>query len=92
MAKERQECPHDVMDKYVTAQKAGGYLACEKCLTDKEMSRPGLVPGWKERLKKKNLKAEQFQANLAAAGRKMQMTDPDAAPDPVAASDCLNNS
>jgi len=88
----KNECPHDVMEKYVTAQRPGGYLACEKCLTDKEMSRPELVPGWKQRLADRHRKATQFRASLAAAAeRKMQRTDPDDAPIPAAASDCLDN-
>ncbi len=68
MSEKTKECPHDVAGKYLTARGTPGhwtgYLACEDCLTDADFK---THPGWKERIQKREQKAEQLNKNLGRA-------------------------
>jgi hypothetical protein len=55
------ECPHDVIEKYLTRRG----LVCEACLTPADLAE---CPGWKERLELKHRRADLARTNFHNGG------------------------
>ena len=65
MSEQTRECSHETASKFLVRQGSEGhytgYLACEGCLTEADFR---LYPGWKERIQKREQKAEQLRVPM----------------------------